>query len=356
MHKDKKFEKVYSSIKDAEDYVKNFVTNYSLNFVLEAIEAVNNMKVLVVGETIIDQYDYGRVIGKSGKEPILAFKSGRMEKYAGGVLNIANHLIHFCKNITVFTMLGEENSQIDFVKNSLDDKIKLDVFYKKNSSTIVKEREVDDYHIIKLFEKYYINDEDIDEEQSKQVAKHLSESLPDYDLVICADFGHSMLDERIRSTLSRSSNFLALNTQANAGNFGYHTISKYQTADYICLAEPEARLEARDKTGNIEKIIAKIAEKLDCNKLIVTRSKHGCLAYDDGKFFKCPSFADKSVDRMGAGDAFLTITSPLVRNNIPLDVVNLVGNTMGALAINIVGNKESIKKELLYDFIEYILT
>jgi len=40
--------------------------------------------------------------------------------------------------------------------------------------------------------------------------------------------------------------FLAVNTQSNSANLGYNVISKYAGAgvDYICLDEPEVRLEA----------------------------------------------------------------------------------------------------------------
>ena len=36
---------------------------------------------------------------------------------------------------------------------------------------------------------------------------------------------------------------LAVNTQSNAGNHGFNTISKYSRADYVCVSEYELRLE-----------------------------------------------------------------------------------------------------------------
>ena len=39
-----------------------------------------------------------------------------------------------------------------------------------------------------------------------------------------------------------------MNTQANAGNHGFHTISKYPNARFIALSEREVRLDARDLT------------------------------------------------------------------------------------------------------------
>ncbi len=351
-----KFQKIYSSIQEAAEYIKFFSSKYSINNVIDVVEQINDMKILLLGETIIDEYAYGRVIGKSGKEPILVLKHDRTEKYSGGILNMANHLSDFCNDVGVFTMLGDKDFELNFVKNTLDKKVELNFFCKNNSPTIVKKRFLESAPITKIFEVYSINDEDLDEEQSKQVSERLRNILPNYDLVICIDYGHGMLDERNRKVIVENARFLAVNTQANAGNFGYNTISKYSHADYISLAEPEIRLEARNRFGSLENIIKQVAEKLNCNKLIITRSKDGCLGYDGKQFYKCPSFADKTVDKMGAGDAFLVLSAPLAKNNVSLDMLAFVGNAVGSLAINIIGNKSPITKKDLYEFINYILT
>lgn len=39
---------------------------------------------LVIGESIIDEYNYCEMLGKSGKEPILAVKELATERFAGG--------------------------------------------------------------------------------------------------------------------------------------------------------------------------------------------------------------------------------------------------------------------------------
>ena len=71
--------------------------------------------------------------------------------------------------------------------------------------------------------------------------------MPEYDAVVVIDYGHGLLDRYAVDTICRKSRFLAVNAQSNAGNQGYHTISKYPRADYVTLAENEARLDARDR-------------------------------------------------------------------------------------------------------------
>ena len=51
----------------------------------------------MIGETIIDQYNFCEALGKSGKEPYLALKDIYAENYLGGAAAIANHIVDFTK-------------------------------------------------------------------------------------------------------------------------------------------------------------------------------------------------------------------------------------------------------------------
>ena len=75
--------------------------------------------------------------------------------------------------------------------------------------------------------------------------------------------------------LCREARFLAVNTQSNAGNLGYHTISKYPRADYVCIAENEMRLDARDRRGDLRGMVRQLSQRLHCGRMVVTRGKRG---------------------------------------------------------------------------------
>jgi sugar/nucleoside kinase (ribokinase family) len=50
------------------------------------------------------------------------------------------------------------------------------------------------------------------------------------------------------------------------------------------------------------------------------------------------------VDTVGAGDAFLAVTAPLVAAGGPMNRVGFIGNVVGALKVEIVGHRRSIDK------------
>ncbi len=338
------------------DFLCDFAARYPAEDVLAPLRAAEGLKVLVVGETIIDEYEYCEAIGKSGKEPVLATRYVSTDKFGGGVLACANHTANFAKRVDVFTMLGEGLDQEDFVRGVLRDNITPHFLEKKNSPTIVKKRFVEKYLSQKMFEVYRINDEALDERADAELCDRLRAILPEYDLVIVADYGHGMLTPNAIDVLCDHSRFLAVNTQSNAGNHGFNMISKYPRADYVCLAQREVALETRTLHLSPDQMVRHVSEKLRCPRVMMTRGSSGTLYHSsqDG-FHRTPAFATKIVDRVGAGDAVLCLTALAVAVGASPEIIPFIGNVVGAEAVMILGNQRSIERIPLYRHIECLL-
>jgi sugar/nucleoside kinase (ribokinase family) len=124
----------------------------------------------------------------------------------------------------------------------------------------------------------------------------------------------------------------------------------------VCIAENEARLEARDRGKDLEEIVLEIADRLNCGRVVVTRGKYGCVCYGEGEgFFEIPALADQIVDRVGAGDAFLSVAAMCLAEGAPVEVAGLIGNAAGAQAVATVGNRVPIERVGLLKHIETLL-
>jgi sugar/nucleoside kinase (ribokinase family) len=83
---------------------------------------------------------------------------------------------------------------------------------------------------------------------------------------------------------------------------------------------------------------------------LVTLGKRGTLLFDRRSgFHSCPALADKVVERVGAGDAVLSVTSPAVAAGVSPEIVGLLGNLAGAQAVSVMGNRRSISKAALVE-------
>ncbi|HUQ72893.1 MAG TPA: PfkB family carbohydrate kinase [Planctomycetaceae bacterium] len=338
------------------EYLSDFAARYATPIVLESLQNAAPLKVLVLGETIIDDYQYVEAIGKSPKDPALVVKALHSERFAGGAAAVANHVAGFCRQVTVQSCLGDRNTEEAFVREKLRENVEPRFLYRTDSPTIVKRQFIDQYFFHKLFEVYEINDALPMAADSAALVAALQSRLTEFDLVIVADSGHGMLTREVVDLVCRESRFVAISTQVGAGDLGYHVASKYPRADYVSLAENELRLEARDRRGELKPMLQRLSERLNCPRVVVTRGSRGCLGYSPQEgFVEVPAFATRVVDRLGAGDAFLAITALCAVQKCPLEILGFIGNVVGSQAVAMVGNRSSIEQVSLCRHIEHLL-
>lgn len=341
---------------ETREFFAKFSSLHSSEEVLQFLKQAEKLKILVIGETIIDEYNYCEPIGMTTKDPIIAVKYLSKEMFAGGVLAAANHLANFCHTVDIITLLGEFETNETFVRENLNKKIVPFFFYKRNSPTIVKSRFIDNYLTQKLFELHEINDTELDHETEMLVNEFLLEKIPNYDIVIVIDYGHGMLTKNLIKTLCDNAKFLAVNTQSNAGNRGFNVISKYSKADFICLNRTELNLEERDRHCGIKESIAHVSRKISCPKILITLGRFGNIYYDVHEgFVETPAFASQVLDRMGAGDAVISLSSLCALQETPKDIVGFIANAVASQAVNIVGHRNSIEPVPLYKYITMLM-
>lgn len=342
--------------KETSDYLTAFTSRYMLNDVLGVLRRAADLKVLVIGESMIDEYQYCETMGKSGKEPILATRYFSTEKFAGGVLAVANHVAAFCDNVTLVSYLGGRDTQQDFINSQLNPAIVPQFFYIDGTPTIVKRRFVEMYPFQKLFEVYVMDNNGKTASYAPQLCKRLEAILPNFDLVIVTDYGHNMITPQVVDVLCDKAKFLAVNTQVNADNYGFNTISKYHRADYICISGTELRLETRSRRKDMKEIMEVVANRLACKNMMITQGNQGCTCFNANEgFFDVPAFTNRIVDRVGAGDSVLAVTSLCVAQQAPMEMVGFIGNAVGAEAVATVGHQKFIEQVPLFRHIETLM-
>ncbi len=346
----------------AQKFLKDFRKQYSADEVIELLKGLKNTRVLLIGETILDEYHYVAAIGKPPKGDHIAARLIGEEVHAGGILACANHIANFCGSVDLITAIGKQDFKetFEFIKTSLKSNINPHIFSYSTAPTIVKRRYVNQTFLNKLFEIYIIDDHPSLELETK-VLSHLSEIFSEqepYDLILVLDYGHGLLTPALIDLICDQSCFLAVNAQTNTANAGYNPITKYRRANYFCLDEPELRLAFQDKYSDIGQLIRRLAEKVSLpGAITITRGHLGSVTYDamSQNFFEAPVLSQKIVDTTGAGDAFLAITAPCVAKSIPMDLIPFIGNAVGALAVGYLGNRCAIEEAPLYKFITALL-
>ncbi len=324
---------------------------------LAMIEGIRDYRVLLVGDAIIDEYHYVSPLGKSPKENLIATLYQDRELFAGGVVAAANHVAAFCREVEVLTCLGEEDSYEDLIRSSAKPNVKLSVIHRPGVPTTRKSRFVDADYLRKLFEVYYMDDSFLSGHLEETFAQAIRERAGDYDLVIVTDFGHGLITGAGIEALTETAKFLAVNAQSNSANQGYNLVTKYPWADYICIDAPEAKLAVADKFGDLDSIASELLPaRIACDRMALTHGRYGCVTYDKRSgTHHIPAFTGQALDTLGAGDAFLAVTSPLVASGADMELVGFIGNAAGAMKVGIVGHRQSVEKVPLIRYLQTLL-
>jgi bifunctional ADP-heptose synthase (sugar kinase/adenylyltransferase) len=272
-------------------------------------DQIKGLKVLVIGETIVDEFIDVSYEGQSMKSFCPVFKlEGEKVIQQGGAQAIANHLYDFVKEVKVITNTGGEIVKTRYV----------DVGDKKKHAEINK----------------------FDTKSFKEIKVNTAQ----YDVVIVADFGHGFCDK-----LEITDGF-HLMCQTNSNNFGFNRISKWKNKrkKSACIDLREASLQVNHRISDPkEQDIKNIFNyELNCENLFVTTGKSGSTFTDGKNVASLPSFKTQVVDTIGAGDtffAFACIMAHLKDEKNKLYLPSLAAS----LSTTWLCNERSVTKELL---------
>ncbi len=346
------FKEIGNKEKFLENFKKILKNKSSQNF----IDDFSNLKVLLIGETILDEYVFCETVGKAGKDPFLVSKKISSETYAGGVLAGANNISDFVSEVKILSYLGQKESRLKTVKELLKKQIKFDYVSKGNSPTIFKTRYVDEYTNSKISGIYDLNDNPLSIKEETLFCEKLNKNIKNFDVVIVMDFGHGLLTEKVVDIIERKSKFLALNLQQNSFNSGFYSISKFKKADLLLINEGELRQHFRDKLSDIEILINKLMQKQKYENVIISRGNKGSILKKRFKsFVNAPGFAVNIKDRVGSGDSLFVISSLSIALNQPETFSLLLGSLAAAENISHQGNSKAISKVDLSKAVDSLL-
>lgn len=311
-------------------YVESARTRGFLDRILAAFDRADELKISFIGETIIDEYRYVTPLGKPVKECCLATVEARdPELFQGGVVAASLHA---------------DWPHSDVITGDF--------------SELRKTRFVDAAFNRKLFEVYSDREIELTAVQRAIFQIDLEKAVKESDVVVVLDFGHGLMGEAERKIVG-GARFLGVNAQTNTGNFGFNPVTKYRCAHYVCVDEPEARLATGMRTESLPNVMCQLYDALPCHHMAVTNGRQGCWVHEwDGlsdPAAHIPAFATNGIDTMGAGDAFLAVTAPLIAAGLDLEAAAMVGNVAGAIKVGIIGHRRHVGRDELVQSIESLL-
>ena len=79
------------------------------------------------------------------------------------------------------------------------------------------------------------------------------------------------------------------------------------------------------------------------------------LSRDSNQIHRAPVLSTKVIDRIGAGDAFLSLAGICLGGGLPSELATFVASAAAAIDVQIVCNRDPIKPVDLYKYITTLL-
>lgn len=346
------------------EFSGSLIVSYGKNVfdsIVNAVEEFKKLRVLVVGDIIIDDYVFCVTQGLTSKDATMSTRFQSVDRYLGGALAIARHAANFCPQTVFLSMMGPEDDIRRLIDQGMPKHVKLHLLTDSAFVTPVKRRYLKRHpqrgDSEKLFSINYLNEpRNLQAIDYRPFYRALEELLPKYDLVILCDYGHGLIDGEAAERVERFSNYLAVNCQTNSSNYGMNIITKYSHADTFALDEKELDLAFRESWTDKLDLLERLRKHLDAQVGWLTMGAKGAAAKSKGTdAVMVPALTLRVTDTVGAGDAFFALSSLCAAAGIPADIATLIANAAGAIKTHMLGNADSVQKKDLLKFVKTIL-
>ena len=330
--------------------INNIKSKYDFDHINKILLKIKDVRTLVVGEPIIDEYIETKALGLGSKSPIVATKILNQENYLGGSIAILNHLLALNSNAQLLIPANKsDNKYLKGVK-------KKHIFKTSKWKIPIKTRYLELFKNRKIFEVQKIDGNIWNDDSEKKFILKLKNLTKKVDVILVADFGHGLFTPKIIKFLESQKKFISVNVQTNAYNYGFNLITKYKKIDFFCIDKVEMSLATQDNTSDLSilnrKLVKIMGRKTD---YCLTRGKDGASMVSKNKIIDCPVMFENPIDTVGAGDAFFTLSSILKKINVDNDLNLFLSNCYAGLKTKVVGNSRPVTIFELQRTIDYLL-
>jgi bifunctional protein hldE len=294
------------------------------NTLLEIIDAlmdVENKRVVIIGDIILDEYIYGCAGRVSTGIKIPIIKKNNTTFRLGGAGNVAANVAGLSKHTFLYGRFGNDDAGKIVVSLCRDNGITL--CEPSSNRTSIKQRiYVDKQQIFRLDSDYY------ERAYDEELIYALRYNSPD--VIIVADY---LLGTIRKNTLEIIKKYIDSNVNCKLF-FSSRDLSKYGLFENVNLVINEKELQDYQEKLNIT-----IDEILNKNTIYMTRGDKGIVFLDKTERIEQKAYLTHVTNVSGAGDTVLAVLATLNGENIVqskiLDIANIAG-------------REAVKDELTY--------
>lgn len=320
-------------------------------------DSFNKLKVLIIGDLMLDVYYWGDVSRISPEAPVPIVAVSKKESRMGGAANVAINIQAMGATPILCGVIGDDSNGEKLIKILKEKKLPIEgVIVSENRTTTTKTRIISsNHHIVRI-------DDETDEGIGNDITKKLLEQIEKFiekgnaDVIIFEDYDKGVISpELINKVIALAKkNKIPTVVDPKKRNFtDYNEVTLFKPN----LKELREGLKVEVQADDIKQVQF-VTEQLRKNQkianVLVTLSEHGVFINSDKEKKLVPAHIRKISDVSGAGDTVVSVAALCCALNLPPVEMAFLSNLAGGQVCEKTGVVAVDKKQLLQEALQFI--
>ena len=315
------------------------------------IKGFSSLKVLVIGDLIIDEYITCEALGMSQEDPTVVVTPLDTTRFIGGAGIVAQHASGLGAQVEFVSVSGSDEA-LEYAQNAFKKSgVNAHLIVDESRPTTIKQKFRSKGK--SLLRVNHLHQDAINSSLQDKIIKIIDSVIEDVDLLVFSDFNYGCLPQLLVDKLIKLANahnlMLAADSQSSS-QIG--DISRFRGVNLITPTEREARISSRNHEDGLVVLVQQLKKLSSTDNIFLKMGEEGMLIYSGDTNVNDLTDSISALntsprDVAGAGDSLLISGALAMTAGGSIWEAALIGSLAAAIQVGRVGNTPLKSKELL---------
>ena len=310
---------------------------------LDIVHRFSSLRIVVVGDLIVDQYVTCDTLGMSQEDPTIVVTPIKHDQFVGGAGIVAAHARGLGAQVKYFGVAGEDQTA-GYALQTLQ-KYGVDAYLINDESRPTTLKQRFRARGKTLLRVSHLRQHDISRELIERLLDELDKTLQNADLLVFSDFNYGCLPQALVDQIITRCKQLGVPMVADSQSSSQvGDISRFQGMLLLTPTEHEARLALRESASGLAVLAGELQRTAKARHVFITMGEEGLFVYSgestrEGLLTdQLPAFNTAPKDVSGAGDCLLICSSMALVAGASIWQSAYLGSVAAACQVGRVGN------------------
>lgn len=318
----------------------------------DIFESFKRLRVLIIGDVMIDSYLWGKVERISPEAPVPIINVQKREYRLGGAANVALNVQALEAQAILCAVVGHDDDGQKLLQLLQERGLSTEgICQSAERITTIKHRIISgSHHLLRVDSE---DDSVIKADEQAQLLQKISQLLPSCDVVIFEDYDKGVLCEHIISetiALAKANNIPTVIDPKKRNFLHYKGATLFKPNLKELKEGLKLDFDVADST-QLQEAVLLLKERLSLEGVLLTLSERGMYLNFGGQQQQVAAHLRSIADVSGAGDTVVSIAALCVALKLPPAQILTLANLGGGLVCEHIGvvpiNKHDLKTEAL---------